>query len=162
MSTPPVLLDRREPIRRVVVSRPQARRPAPAVVRLPVAEGITFVEGLDARVAGGLMVVSAASLAGVAAVALLVVVGLFALEAVVPGSTDSAGGLPGALSGAPTSSLAVARSADSPSANGRAAKRSGDVGPDALAPEVAPVLPASGAVTPVPRGGDGPPEGSLE
>jgi hypothetical protein len=150
--------------RHVLHARVPASRPAPAVVPLPTAGGTTFVEGVEAKVAGGILVVSTAGLAGLAAVGITILVVLSVLE-LLPGFTFSAVSPPGSPSWDPPGETVVARSLEGPApgATGdRAARGAGDVGPSAHAPVVAPVLPASGAATPVPRGGDGPPEESLE
>lgn len=156
------------PDRRVSHDRHAPVRPAipPVSTFPPPTAGTTFVEGRDARVAGGVMVVSAAGLLGLLSVGGVLLAALELLDGLPgqpAGHVFSAAAPPG--SSDPPGASAVARTNDGPAPGPdavRAARGAGDAGPRALAPEVAPVLPASGAVTPVPRGGDGPPEESLE
>lgn len=142
--------------------RPPARPAHPAAIAAAGAgsAGTTFVEGRDAQVAGGLVLLSATGMGALVAAATALLVALSILE--VP-FRFSSGALPGSSDPPSASQVAVAPSSSVVDGGGASAARgAGDVGPRALAPEVAPVLPAPGAATPVPRGGDGPPEGSLE
>lgn len=119
---------------------------------------------LESLAAGALFVVAAAGLALLAVTGFSTVGVLYALEATAPGpAVDvSADRLhPNFPTTPPVVPVAAVASVADPSV-ADAATRAGDVGPVALAPVVAPGLPASRVATRVPRVEDGPPEGPLE